>query len=81
MKKKVLISWNLKFNFESSTWTVEVIRDLDSHAQVYWIFWEIICKNNLKYGQSMGSNAIALNFSKESDSTDFSMQVLGRLDF
>ena len=29
----------------------------------------------------MGSDAIALNFSKELDSTDCSMRVLERLDF
>ena len=38
-------------------------------------------KTSLKYGQSMGSDAIALNFSKELDSTDCHMQVLERLDF
>ena len=35
----------------------------------------------LKYGRSMGSDAITLNFSKELDSNDCSMRVLGRLDF
>ena len=29
----------------------------------------------------MGSDAIAFNFLKELDSTDYSMQVLERLDF
>ena len=33
-------------------------------------------------GQSVGSDAIALNFSKEKlESTDFSMRVLERLEF
>ena len=35
----------------------------------------------MKYGQSMDSDAIALNFSKELGSTDCFMWVLGRLDF
>ena len=30
-------------------------------------------KENLKYGQSMGSDAVAWNFSKELDSTDYSI--------
>ena len=38
-------------------------------------------KKNLKYGQSMGSDAIAVNFLKVVDSTDCSMRVLERLDF
>ena len=38
-------------------------------------------KNDLKYGWSMGSDAIALSFSKELDSTECSMRVLERLDF
>ena len=38
-------------------------------------------RNDLKYGRSVGSDAIALNFSKELDSTDCSMRVLERSDF
>ena len=38
-------------------------------------------KKSKIWAKSMGSNAIALNFSKELDSTDCSMQVLERLDF
>ena len=36
---------------------------------------------NVKYGRSMGSDAIALNFLKKLDSTDCSLWVLKRLDF
>ena len=36
---------------------------------------------NLKYGRSVGSDAITLNFLKKLDSTDCSMRVLERLDF
>ena len=38
-------------------------------------------KKKSKYGRSIGSDAIALNFSKELDSPDCSMWVLERLDF
>ena len=38
-------------------------------------------EKDLKYGRSIGSDAIALNFSKELDYTDGSMRVLERLDF
>ena len=54
--------------------------ELDSHVQVYWIFWEIF-KKNLEYGQSMGSDFIVLNFSKELDSTACPMRTLERLGF
>ena len=37
-------------------------------------------KKNLKYGRSMGSDAIALNSLKKLDSTDCSMWALERLD-
>ena len=38
-------------------------------------------KKGLKYGRSMGSDAIASNLLKKLDSTDCSMWVLKRLDF
>ena len=34
-----------------------------------------------KKGQSIGSDVVTLNFSKELDSTNCSIQVLERLDF
>ena len=37
--------------------------------------------NKLKYGQNIGSDAIALDFLKKLDSTDLSMWVLERLGF
>ena len=57
--------WNFNLNSFSRL-------ELNSHVQVYWIFWEIFFffNKNLKNGQSIGSDAIALNFSKELDSTD-----------
>ena len=39
-QKQVLTSSKVKFNFESLTWTAEVITN-GSHVQVFWIFWEI----------------------------------------
>ena len=63
------MSPKLKFNFESSTWTVEVIRTRFPYPDLL-DFLRNHKKNNLKYGRSMGSAAIALNFSKELDSTD-----------
>ena len=68
----VLSSSKLKFNFESSTWTVEVIR-ATSHVQVYWIFWEIFKKKTEIWAKFIGSDAIALNFLKELDSIDCSV--------
>ena len=44
-------------------------------------FSEELKKKKSKYGRSIGSDAIALNFSKELDSPDCSMWVLERLDF
>ena len=41
--RKILISSKLKSNFESSTWTVEVIRTRFPFPG-YWIFWEITKK-------------------------------------
>ena len=38
-------------------------------------------KKNLKYKESMGSDAIALHLLKILDSTDCSVWVLARLDF
>ena len=38
-------------------------------------------KKGLKYGRSMGSDAIASNLLKKLDSTNCSMWVLERLDF
>ena len=43
-------------------------------------FSEKLKKNDLKYGRGLGSDAIALNLSKELDSTDCFMQVLERWD-
>ena len=43
------------------------VLELDFHVQVHWIF-EKILKKNLKYGQSMGSDAIVFNFLKKLDS-------------
>ena len=40
----------------------------------------VVFKKNLKYGQSLGSDVIALNFSKELDSTDCSTRVSETLD-
>ena len=41
----------------------------------------LFLKKILEYGQSIGSDAIALNFLKKLESTDCSMCVLERLDF
>ena len=38
-------------------------------------------EKSLKHGRGMGSDAIALNFSRELNSTDCTMRVLERLDF
>ena len=46
-------------NFESSTWTVEIIR---TRSPCPGWFSEISFKKNLKYERSMGSDAIAVNF-------------------
>ena len=42
-------------------------------------FEKSVLKKNVKYGRSMGSDAIALDFLKELDATDCSMRVWERL--
>ena len=46
------------------------VLELDFHVQFHWIFEEML-KKNLKYGQSMVSDAIAFNFLKKLDSRLF----------
>ena len=53
--------------------------ELDSQVQGCWIFWEIFSKKRLKYRQSIGSDAIALNFLKKLDFTDCFIRVLEKL--
>ena len=60
---------------------VTAILKKESHVQVSWILWEVFFKKIEIWAKSMGSDAIALNFSKELDSTECSMRVLESLDF
>ena len=69
-RKWVLISSKLKFNFESSTWTVEVILTRSPCPGLLDFLRNLFYKKNLKHGRSMGSDDIALNFLKKLDSID-----------
>ena len=69
----------MKFNLESSIETFEVIR-IRFPCPGLLDFLRNLFKN-LKYGRSIDSDAINLNFSKELDSTNCSVWVLERLDF
>ena len=69
----------MKFNLESSIETFEVIR-IRFPCPGLLDFLRNLLKN-LKYGRSIDSDAITLNFSKELDSTNCSVQVLERLEF
>ena len=71
----------MKLNFEGSIWIIEVVRTKFPCQGLLDFLRNLFLKNYLKYGRSMGSDAIALNFSKELDSTDCSMGVLEILDF
>ena len=71
--KLVLISSELKFNFESSNFKVEVLRTrFPCQGLLDFLRILFFLKKNLNYGRSMGSDAIVLNFSKKLDSTDCS---------
>ena len=61
-KKLVLISSKLKFNFQSSAWTVEVMRTRFPCPGLQDFLRNLYLKKILKYGWSMGSDAIALKF-------------------
>ena len=69
-RKWVLVSSKLKFNFESSTWTVEVIITRFPCPGLLDFLRNLFYKKNLEYGRSMGSDDIALNFLKKLDSID-----------
>ena len=69
----------MKFNLESSIETFELIR-IRFPCPGLLDFLRNLLKN-LKYGRSIDSDAINLNFSKELDSTNCSVWVLERLDF
>ena len=75
------MSSKLRFNFESSACTVEIIRPRFSCPFLLDFLKNLFFFKNLNYGRSMGSDAIALNFFNKLDSTNCSMWVLERLDF
>ena len=75
------MSSKLTFNFESSTGTVEVIRNRFPCPGLLDFLRSFFKRKNLKFGRGYGQCAISLNFLKKLDSTDCSMQVLERLDF
>ena len=60
----------MKFNFESLTWTFEAIRTRFPCPSLLDFLGNLFFKKNLKYGWNIGSDAIALSFSKGLDFTD-----------
>ena len=82
MKKISSYKIKVEVNFQSSTWKNEVVRTRFPCPGLLDFLRNLFLKKRkiLKYGRSMGSDSIAFNFLKELDSTDYSMQVLERLD-
>ena len=80
-KKQVLMSSKLRFNFESSAWTVEIIRTRFSCPFLLDFLKNLFFLKNLNYGRSMGSDAIALNFFNKLDSTKLFHVGFGEIRF